>query len=380
VLIPRGITIDRGGGDSHDAGSVSILTGNHLRSEDVAETFAWNESLDGLLARRIGSTTPEPLLVLGTRLDVHRISKYISFHEDGTYRDFVQDPAVAYDRLFRHLIDGACGTGTPSDALARARFRRRSVLDTVMAETRAMTASYGLDAEERAKLERMQEGIRSVERRLDETTAIDGLTAERCETVRSRFATPVPNSDENFPELLRLHMDLIALAFELDLTRVVTLSLSLGGSGGAPMNWIEWTNADGVRQPVDASHHNVSHGTQRGVDNYLEKLEVVDRWNFEQFAYLLSALDSIVEGDRTVLDSSLVWYATDTGYGYTHDAVNMPFIVGGSAGGAFPTGRYEELAGEPPHQRLLMSFLRAMDVHDVATFGRVESSSLGPLF
>ncbi len=381
ILIPKGIEIDRGPGDSHDAGSVAILTGDYLRSTDVADTFAHGESLDGLLSRRIGGDTPEPLLVLGTRLEVNRISKYISFHEDGSYRDYIQSPYTAYDRLFRHLVDDSCGGDAASADFERARFRRRSVLDAVLAQTHAMTTAYGMNAGERAKLERMQDGIRSVERRLDETVAVGGLTAERCSAVRSQFDDPtVPNSDENFPELLRLHMDLVALAVELDLTRVFTLSLSLGGSGGAPMTWLQWEDAGGVRRPIEASHHNVSHGTQRGVENFSEKLQVIDRWNFEQFAYLAAALDAIPDGDGTALDNSVLWYASDNGYGKTHDKVNMPFIVAGNAGGAFPTGQYVEVSGSPPHQRLLMTFLRAMGIDDIDVFGREESSARGPLF
>jgi hypothetical protein len=251
-----------------------------------------------------------------------------------------------------------------------------------MGETAAMKRLYGLDASERQKLERMEESIRSVERRLaPETNTGTGPSTQAgggCQQTKALFesGTRVADNDTTYPTLLKLHMDLMALALELDITRVITLSLSLGGSGGAPMRWLQWKDAAGKMAPIDAGHHNVTHGLQRGVENYREKIEVIDKWNFEQFAYLIGRLKAIDEGGSTALDNSILWYASDNGNGNGHTAVMMPFIIAGRAGGALKSGRYISYADAPKHQRLLTDFCHKLGV-EVPTFGRAASAAGG---
>lgn len=385
VIIPRGIKNDHGPGDGHDAGSVSVLTGDYMRDPDggTGSQYARGPSLDYHLSETVGASSPERMLLTGTRLQVNRVSKWISYDENGRYRDYIQNPYTLYDRIFSHIVHSRCdGAASAQEALERVRVRRRSVLDTVLEETKSMRAAYGMGRRERNKLDQMQQGIRDIERRLaDPDSVASAFDAVRCESVRSAFesADQVADRDDNFPELLSLQLDLIALAFELDITRVATISLSLGGSGGAPMRWLSWQDANGDARPIEASHHNVSHGTQRGVENYREKLKVIDRWNFEQFAGLLERLDAIDEGDGTVLDNSLVWYASDVGNGHNHSVYDMPFVIAGRAGGGLPTGRYVEFADQPPHQRLLSKFLAIMSGEDAARWGREASTLNGPL-
>ena len=96
------------------------------------------------------------------------------------------------------------------------------------------------------------------------------------------------------------------------ITRIATISLSLGGSGGAPMHWLSWTDANGKSQPIEASHHNVSHGPERGIADYMPKLQVIDRWNFDQFAYLVGQLKSISDGPGTLPTSAEATFMTIT--------------------------------------------------------------------
>jgi hypothetical protein len=230
----------------------------------------------------------------------------------------------------------------------------------------------------------MEESVRSVERRLPPEAA-PGMpapppTGGGCAAVKAAMesATKVADSDANFPRLLKLDMDLMALALELDITRVITISLSLGGSGGAPMRWLQWQDSAGKLAPIDDGHHNVSHGEQRGVANYLPKLKAIDRWNFEQFAYLVGKLKAIGEGGSTALDNSILWYASDNGEGHSHTATTMPFIIAGRAGGALRSGRYLTFAGQPNHQRLLTDFSNKLGV-ETAGFGRPGAASGGSL-
>ena len=197
-----------------------------------------------------------------------------------------------------------------------------------------------------------------------------------CEAAKTTFETDprVQNTDRNFPELLKLNIDLLALAVELDVTRIITMSLSLGGSGGAPMTWLEYNG-----RPINASHHNISHGLQRGVQDHLPKLEIVDRWNFQQFGYLLDKLKAIQEGEATALDNSIVWHASDVSDGEAHTTTDMPFMIAGRAAGALKSGRYEVFEGNPQHQRLLLTFAHLMGQEDLTYWGLQEPSEGGPL-
>ncbi len=375
LTITKGIEIYGAGGDDHDAGSVTLMTGNKVR--DPKQTpYAMGESLDQYLARRVGTTTVEPSLLVGVRLQRNRASKWISFDQAGNYKDWNQDPYSVYARLFQGVLGDCAGGGASATNAAKdlLSVRRKSVLDSVLAESGALKRAHGMDAAELQKLERLETAIRSVERRLEGPMGGFG-SAESCKTAKATFeGTPANNSDANFPQLLKLNLDLIALAVELDVTRIITLSLSLGGSGGAPMTWLNYNG-----KPIDASHHDISHGEQRGVSDYLPKLEIVDRWNLTQYGYLLEKLKAINEGGATALDNSAVWFASDVSDGKLHSHTDMPFIIAGKAGGELKTGRYEVLQGKPLHQRLLLTFAHLMGETGLTSWGLPEPSAGGPL-
>jgi hypothetical protein len=377
IVIPKGISINRGPGDSHNAGSIAALTGDYLASES-GQPYALRESIDRWLARELSIDCPVPYLLQGVRLEVERPSKYVSFDDNGSATPYQQDPYQIYDTVFKNLV-GDCQGGGLSPELTAALSRRLSVLDLVREETRAMKRACGFGQDERIKLEQMEESIRSVERRLE--AAGEPVVSENCQAVKDEMeaGVQVENTDANFPDLLRLHVDLLVLALELDITRVGTISLSLGGSGGAPMNWLQWEDDDGNLAPIEAGHHNVTHGLQRNVENHIPKLRVIDRWNFDQFAYLIGKLKSVQEGESTMLDNTIAWYSTDVGDGGPHNDTDMPFIVAGRGGGLLETGRYVQLADQPNHQRLLLTFLHKLGFTEVEEFGRPGLSAGGIL-
>ncbi len=375
IIIPRGIRMNRGGNDSHNEGSLSILTGHDQQAE--TSPYAGGQSLDHYLGKQLSAGLPFESLLFGTRLQCTRPSMFISFDENGVENPYQQDPFDIYFSLFSPLI-GDCQGGGPSPELLAARDRRLSVLDVVGSQTLSMKQHCGLDGFERQKLERMEESIRSIEQVLDNIG--QPVTSANCQEVREVMeGAPVENTDSNYPTILKLHTDLIVLALELDFTRVATLSLSLGGSCGAPMTWLSWEDENGNAQPIDSGHHSTTHGLQRDVENHIEKLQVIDRWNFDQFAYLLSKLDAVDEGDGTLLDNSIAWYASDVSDGGPHSVNDMPFIVGGGAGGTLETGRYVQFDGERNHQQLLLSFLHKMGLDDAESWGKPGASDGGPI-
>lgn len=373
IIIPRGIRINRGGNDSHNEGSCSILTGRDQRAE--SSPYADGESLDNYLGRQISGGTPFETLLMGTRLQCTRPSMYISFDENGVEKEYLQNPFDIYDSLFAPLV-GDCQGGGPSPELLAARDRRKSVLDVVGERTSVMKQRCGMGQAESQKLERMAQSIRAVEQVLDSIG--NPVTSANCEDVRDVMTGEVvANTDANYPTILKLHLDLMVLALELDFTRVATISLSLGGSCGAPMTWLSWEDDNGNLAPIDSGHHSTTHGLQRNVENHIDKLRVIDRWNFDQFAYLVGKLKEVEEADGTLLDNSLAWYATDVSDGGPHSTNDMPFIVAGRAGGDLQTGYYTQLEGNTNHQQLLLSFIHKMGLPEVPSWGKDGASDGG---
>lgn len=376
IIIPKGIRINRGGADSHNEGSTSILTGRDQNAE--TSPYAGGQSLDHYFAEQISADQPFRSLLFGTRLQCTRPSMYISFDENGIENEYQQNPFDIYDSLFAPLV-GDCKGGGPSPELLLARDRRKSVLDVVGDRTLAMKNHCSLGASEKQKLERMEDSIRSIEQTLDSIG--EPVTSANCEDVRMVMeeGAPVDNTDTNYPIILKLHLDLMVLALELDFTRVATISLSLGGSCGAPMTWLNWDDGNGNLAPITSGHHTTTHGSQSNVDNHIPKLRVIDRWNFDQFAYLVGKLQEVEESDGTLLDNSIAWYATDVADGSVHSTTDMPFIVAGRAGGTLETGRYVQFDGQPNHQQLLLSFIHKMGLPDVTSWGKPGASDGGPL-
>jgi hypothetical protein len=376
IIITKGIQIYGGyGGDDHDNGAVALMTGNKVR--DYKQTpYALGESLDQYLGRQLGTATPEPTLLLGTRLQRDRPSKWLSFDQTGNYKAYNEDPYAVYQRLFQGVLGTCSASPTPvaNPAQDLMNLRRQSVLDSVLTESGALKRAFGMGSTELQKLERLETAIQSVERRLT-TVVADTASVKTCQTARTTFETtsPVAITDPNFPALTTMNIDLIALAVELDVTRVVTMILTQGGLSGPPMTWLNYNG-----QPLNEAHHPISHGEQRGVADYLTKLLSVDRWNFSQFGYLIDKLKAIDEGGSTAFDNSVAWFASDCADGKAHTHTDMPFIIAGRGGGELQTGRYEMLQGSPYHNRLLLTFAYLMG-QNLTSWGLADISAGGPL-
>jgi len=164
--------------------------------------------------------------------------------------------------------------------------------------------------------------------------------------------------------MVRSHLDLIAAAFACRLTSVATLQL--GYAGG---NWkFDWLG-------IGHDHHDLAHrdttdaGTEAAVT---EKLALVNRWYAEQVAYLAHKLDSLPEGEGTMLDHTLIAWGNEFGRG-DHSLENVPAVL---VGGLLPGGGRLVDAGPQPFQRLGCTVLRAMGL-PAAGFG--DAPECGPL-
>jgi hypothetical protein len=240
------------------------------------------------------------------------------------------DPRSVFERMF-----GASGSTDPAARLARMR-RDKSILDFVTEETARLNARLGGD---RPKFAEYLDAIRDVERRI-----------QRAEEQNSR-ELPVVDQPVGVPadyaEHAKLMMDLLALAYQTDLTRVSTFMLAKEVSGHAY-----------PEIGVSDSHHPLSHHQNEPAK--LERLHKINEYHFRQFAHLVERLSKTPEGDGMMLDHTVFLYGTGISDSNTHFHDDLPIaVVGGKAAG-IAGGRFIKYPQGTPLANLHITILEKL--------------------
>nr|PZN21640.1 MAG: hypothetical protein DIU78_17105 [Pseudomonadota bacterium] len=342
-------------GGLHQRGIGGLFTGHELQEgtefvDGCGQRAGWANgiSVDQEVARHIGNATLLPSLELGVHALDNDVQGRIAYAGPGQPLPPMNDPLSVYDRLFANVMRGT----SASDQL---RVRRASVLDAV--KEQFATLGTRLGAADRQKLEAHLTLVRDMERRLTIRGAPDECSAP------STPPTLDPASEEDMPFIADLEIDLLAIAFACDLTRVASFQISTS------LNRVRypWLNSMG-------EGHLLSHAGPSNVESRAE-LMARDAWHSGRLARLLQRLSEIPEGDGTALDNTLVLWGNEVAVGNTHAHTDMPFLL---AGGTwyFRTGRALTYSAAS-HNDLLVSVLNAMGV-PATTFGNPEVCS-GPL-
>lgn len=306
-----------GGGD-HSRATAVYLTG--VRPKKTGGSDIRNGiSIDQLIGRHVGRFTRLPSLELstdGARLTGRCDSGYscayqfnLSWASPTRPVPAEQNPRAAFERLF-----GATDTGEGS-AEAR-RELRKSVFDFVLDDARALARELG--AADRDKLDQYLTALRDVEQRIDR--------AEQTPVAQPDFERP-SGIPESYQEHIRVMFDLVALAFQTDATRMITFTLANDGS-----------NRAFPEIGIPEAHHQLSH--HRGNAATLEKIARIDRFYVEQFAWFLSRLREIPDGDRTLLGNSMVLYGGCISEGNQHLHSNLPLVLAGRGGESLHPGQW----------------------------------------
>jgi hypothetical protein len=327
-----------GAGD-HSRGAAVFLTSVRVRKTGGADIRA-GVSFDQVAAAAIGAKTRWPSLQLSTdgarsagRCDSGYSCAYqynLSWTSPTLPLPAEHDPRLVFEKLF-----GAGPlAGDAADAAAR-RELQRSVLDFVQEDARSLRGRLG--ARDREKLDQYFSAIREVERRI-----------ERAEAPREAGAAPsgVPAT---FREHVRIQMDLTALAFQSDATRIVVFMLAHEGS-----------NRAFPEIGVPEAHHQISH--HQGDEAKLRKIAQIDRFYVEQLKYFLEKLKGTADGDASLLDRSLVLYGAGISEGNKHLHGNLPLILAGRGGGTLHPGRHVKFPDPTPLSNLFLALLDRMGV------------------
>lgn len=337
-----------GGGD-HDRDPATFLTGAHaLKSQ--TEIFI-GQSVDQYAAERIGSQTRLPSLELATEPGGQAkqceyscaYSGHISWKTPTTPMAKEIKPRAVFERMFG-------GKDSPA-AQARRAYTRQSILDFVAEDTQRLTARLGVG--DRRKLDQYLSSVREVEQRIERIAGSPD------------HVTPEVLVPEGIPQTWAAHMrlmyDLMILAFQTDTTRICTFMLANGGSHRT-------LEEIGI---ADAYHRLSHHGKD---PEKLEKLQQIDQYMVEQFAYFLKRLKSVPEGDGTLLDHSMILYGSALSDPDRHNHENLPIVLAGRGCGTFKTGRHVKYSNrfrtkeEVPLSNLFLSMLDRMGV-DADGFG-----------
>ncbi len=316
----------------HHEGVAQILTGRELFYADGDSCQPGGVSLDQHLAAAIGRETRFPSLELSIRSGTGCTA--ISSGPNQAMPP-EPNPAAAFDRIFGAIEQDPLG-------VERARAQRKSVLDLV--RRRFGRATPRLGSEDRARLDAHLEGLRELERRLD------AVPAPGC--ARPTRPTVDRHDPARFAELGFAQVDNLVAALACDLTRVASIQY-----GDVPPELV------GLPSSFDM-HQDVAH--QIDLDPVARERMVRAQVRMgEQLAYLLAKLEAIPEGDGTLLDHTLVLWCNELATG-SHEQRRMPFVLAGSAGGYFRSGRHVRVPSGTPHNDLLLTIAQAFGLPDTS--------------
>ena len=354
--------------NEHGSGMCGVFTGSWI---DKSHGYAASASIDQAVANAVYAKTPTPFksiaLALGAANGSHGNAFYVGA---GNPAKPMTSPNQAYDTLFAKLQVQAPGAMPDNSAFLKSKMEKQRVIDNARAEFKAVCARIG--SAEKAMCDAHLEGINQLESRLKSLSPVSSAGCSK---------PSVPGALSDPQASIRAQMDVIKSAFSCDLSRVATLQI--GGADG------------GIDVAGFANQHATTHATGPGASSgVLSDHKKWDAWWASQWSYLLTQLDSVKEGNGTLLDNTLIVFGSDTTTGQSipedqgaHNFYRFPLWLAGGSNFAFKTGRRVKLATPPPatrvnakwryHNSLLVSVGRAFGL-DMNTFGTWDQGK-GPI-
>ena len=297
----------------HPAQTGSLLSGEKITKGALIHSGV---SVDQMIAGQIGQETPQSSIVLSCEQPLtgyHETnfslaySSYLSWQTPDSPVPVEVYPSLAWDSLFDN----------------RGAALNVSILDRV--NGRAKDLARKISATDRGKLDEFMTSVREIERRVEvarksKENAEDGAKAKSMTAVQ--MARPASGLPEDLREHSKLMCDIIAIAFQTNKTRVASLMISHDLSA----LYYPFLN-------VKDGHHSASH------NNNSDDFERIANFHVSQYAYLAQKLDSMKEGNGTVLDNSCLMFMSNMFVGRKHDNSHLPLLLAGGLGGTLKTGR-----------------------------------------
>ena len=331
-----------GTGD-HVRASAAYLTGAHPKKTEGAD-IQCGVSMDQLAAAHIGNTTQMRSLEIA--LDPNELigaceagwscayANTLSWRNESTPLPMENQPRAVFERLFGDSND------TSKEAREIRLAEERSILDSLLTEVDKLQKT--LPDDDRQKIDQYLEAIRDAERRI--------AIAEKQNIELPKMARPAGGIPDTFAEHARLMFDLQLMAFQTDITRVITFMMSREVS---PRSYPEL----GIPDP----HHGLSHHQDNPVQ--MEKLAKLNRHHIEQYAYFMDKLAETPDGDATLLDNIVMLYGCGISDGNKHLHTDLPCFIAGGGSGTHHGGRHLAFEGDLPISNLQLTMLQNFGVN-----------------
>jgi hypothetical protein len=317
--------------------AAAYLTGIKPRKTAGSDATVGSATIDQIIAKKIGQETLLPSLQLACE-DPNSSSSNCGEGYSCSYTNSISwielptppnepyvhtsplpmelNPQNVFERLF--------GSGSTPELRAARMRQNKSILDSILGQLASLNKELG--ASDRRTVGQYTDEIREIERRIE-------LAAKASSQVPE---IPLPTGiPESFDEHVKLHVDMTALAFRADITRVATL---LGARDLTARSYAypkgEWFPNGGV----SPSFHGGSHHQEDPVQ--IRRYADINRYHVSMLGYFAEKLRSIPDGDGTLLDHSLILYGTNMGNSNQHQHYDVPHVLVGGANGKLEGGRH----------------------------------------
>lgn len=304
-------------------------------------------SIDQVLASRLGAATRIPSLELaldpaekglaGPAKENRIYGSHLSWSSPTSPIAPEINPKAAFDRLFRAQVPKS---GAPQ--VTTTVQDDQSVLDAILRDLPSFQA--GLGTEDKRKLDEYTTSVRELEVRLNR----EAKATKEARRIDPAAIRALPDLDMltskvgevgrkgNTPEVMRLMLDVMTMAFWTDTTRIITFQM------GVEVNNRKFAFLPGVTD----SHHELSHheNKKEKMDQYVK----ISTWHVAQYAYLVSRLGQIKEGAGTLLDNSMLLFGSGLRDGQKHDKQDLPIVLAGGGAGTLKGGRHVKVGSGVP--------------------------------
>lgn len=330
-------------GDGHYVKCSGFLTCTTINKSLGIDLNCNGRSMDQIAADLSGKHTPLRSLELGTDPVTTGVDTNVGYTRvygshiswNGPTNPLAKEinPAFVFERLFR--------ASNPKRGSAKT---DQLLLDRVLQDAKELRS--GLGANDRQRMDEYLQSVRDIEKRLQRSQDSKAQPWKPL-TALDPKKRPPEDLPEAYQDHVQLMLDMIALAFQTDTTRVSTFMF-----GNAVSNR-NFSFLDGV----SSGHHEVSH--HQNSKDKLRQYERITQWHVQQYAYLVNKLNGMKEGDATVLDRSMILYGSGLRDGNSHNPHNLPVVVAGNANGRFQTGNHMVCGKDTPMSNLYVSMLQA---------------------
>lgn len=349
------------GGDGHYVKMSGFLTCTTITKTLGVDINANGTSMDQVAAQRMTDQTPLPSLELCTAPVTTGVDKNVGYTRvygshiawAGPTKPLAReiDPRMVYERLLR--ATRPAGDAAKDDV---------NLLDSVLDDAKKLRTKLG--QADRRRMDEYLSVVRSLEERL-QRSARPGQSSWKPRVPVENTPKP-PEEPKDFADRVRLMMDMIALAFQTDTTRIATFIF------GNEVTNQNFSFLDGVK----GGHHDMSHH-QKDPEK-LKAYQIITQWHVAQYAYLLRKLRDMQEGESNVLNQSMILLGAGIRDGDKHDPHNLPLILAGKAGGRIATGQHLVYTKDSPLSNLYLSMLDAFGA-PVERFGDSNGKLTGVL-